>query len=233
MTYREKAQTTVLDQFLIKSVDEIPDYVTKMSAAISSYISGISQALKNQEKSISSVIILATTAFLNHILTTSYFKCPNSSHEIYGWSFMIVPGLLLAMLTLLGSSRLSFAVTGACRKDIDVPETVPGGKRIRTWKFIGRSIGFALVFANLAFLSWVVVTLLFTDVYTCTKIGPSPKNNTDQTRYRRDKEKWDTHSKMIGLFLLAACVLVTFIIHVIIKCWFSEVPEKELKGLRR
>eukprot|EP00112_Aurelia_sp_Birch-Aquarium-sp1_P007740 Seg1845.10 transcript_id=Seg1845.10/GoldUCD/mRNA.D3Y31 product="hypothetical protein" protein_id=Seg1845.10/GoldUCD/D3Y31 len=145
---------------------------------------------------------------------------------------MIVPGLLLAMLTLLGSSRLSFALTGTCRKDIDVPETAPRGKRIRTWKFIGRSIGFALIFAKLAFLSWVVVTLLFTEVYTCTKIGPLPKNHADQKGYLRDKEKWDTHSKMTGLFLLAAGVLVTFITQLVIKCRFSELPKKDLEGLR-
>eukprot|EP00112_Aurelia_sp_Birch-Aquarium-sp1_P003332 Seg1372.9 transcript_id=Seg1372.9/GoldUCD/mRNA.D3Y31 product="Calcium homeostasis modulator protein 6" protein_id=Seg1372.9/GoldUCD/D3Y31 len=200
-----------------------------MSAALATYISTASDAIKKQGKSISSCLIIVTTAFLNHILTKSYFKCPNSSHEIYGWSFMIAPGLLLAMLTLLGSTRLSLALTGACRKDIDVPENARGGKRLRTWKFICWNVGVAMAFAVLAFLSWLIVTLLFTETYTCIKIGPSPK--TASKDYLAKKEKCDTRSKLIGLSLLVIGLLLAVTINFAIKCCFSDLPEKDLESM--
>ena len=203
----------------------------RMSAVLSSYISTASDAIKSQGKSISSCLIIVTTAFLNHILTKSYFKCPNSSHEIYGWSFMLVPGLLLAMLTLLGSSRLSLALTGACRTDIDVPETAPGGKRLRTWKFICWNIGVAMAFAMLAFLSWVIVTLLFTETYTCIKIGPSLK--TTSKDYLAKKEEFGTKSKLMALSLLVIGMVLTVVINLAIKCCFSDLPEKDLESMHR
>eukprot|EP00112_Aurelia_sp_Birch-Aquarium-sp1_P013087 Seg2766.1 transcript_id=Seg2766.1/GoldUCD/mRNA.D3Y31 product="Calcium homeostasis modulator protein 6" protein_id=Seg2766.1/GoldUCD/D3Y31 len=202
-----------------------------MSSTFGTYLSKISETLQSQEKSISSCLIIVTTAFLNHILTKSYFKCPNSSHEIYGWSFMIVPGLLLAMLTLLGSTRLSLALTGACRKDIDVPENARGGKRLRTWKFICWNVGVAMAFAVLAFLSWVIVTLLFSETYTCIKIGPSLK--TASKDYLAKKDKCDTRSKLIGLSLLVIGLVLTFIIDFSIKCCYSGLPDKDLESMRK
>ena len=202
-----------------------------MSSLFGPYLSKISGTLQSQKKSISSCLIIVTTAFLNHILTKSYFKCPNSSHEIYGWSFMIVPGLLLAMLTLLGSSRLSLAFTGVCRTDIDVPEIAPGGKRLRTWKFICWNVGVAMAFAMLAFLSWVIVTLLFTETYTCIKIGPSLKPTSKDHLAKR--EKCDINSKLIGLLLLVIGLLLTFVIDFSIKCCYSGLPDKDLESMRK
>ena len=144
---------------------------------------------------------------------------------------MLVPGLLLAMLTLLGSSRLSLALTGACRTDIDVPETAPRGKRLRTWKFICWNIGVAMAFAMLAFLSWVIVTLLFTETYTCIKIGPSLK--TTSKDYLAKKEEFGTKSKLIGLLLLLIGLLLTFVIDFSIKCCYSGLPDKDLESMRK
>ena len=199
----------------------------------SGYKNEILQALRSREKAISSFLIVITTGFLNHIFANAYFKCPRSSHEIYGWSFIIIPGLLLAVLSLLGSTRLSNALTGVCREDIDASQKAPCGKQIRTWKFIIRNTVFALAFATLAFASWVVVTLLFTDVYTCTKIGPLPTKEDAQKEYLKHKETLDTQSKLTGLFLMVTGVLLTFLIQLILKCLFSELPKTDLAGLRR
>jgi len=200
-----------------------------MFSTVKTHISALADQIKSQEMSLTSSMVVLSTSLLNYFLSSSFFKCPKSSHEIYGWSFLVCPGLLLFLLTLLGSSRLSRAVSGFCLSDKDVSKRALLGKRKRTWKFVIRSISMALCMATLAFLSWVVVTLLTTDTYACIKLGPPNKT----AKYKDAKEKCETHSKATGLILLTVCLLISLVANFAVKCCFSDIPEKDLPSMRR
>ena len=197
-----------------------------MFSAMTSHINKLSDIIKNQKLSLTSGIIVVATSVLNRFLDKSFFKCPHAAHELYGWTFLICPGILLAILTLLSSSRLSRAVIGCCQKDNDVSERAKGGKRMRTWRFIIRNFSIAFAMAMLSFLSWVIMTLLTTEAYVCIKVGPADKKV-------KDKSKYDTTSKVAGLILLAVGLLVALFINLIIQCCFTDRPEKELLSMHR
>ena len=199
-----------------------------MLSAVTTYINAIPEQIKRRSLPLTSGIIVVSTSLLNHFLKNAIFKCPRSSHESYGWSFLFCPGIVMAILTLLSSQRLSKTLTGFCRTDIDVPTKASGGKRKRTWRLIIRNLLIALSMAVLAFLSWVIVTLLTTDTYVCIRLG-----YLDEKAKLAVKEKYHTQSKIAGLILLIACLVVTLVINLGVKCCFSDLPEKDLLSMRK
>ena len=196
---------------------------------VKTHISTLADQIKSQKLPLTSGLVVLLTSLLNYCLKSTFFKCPKSSHDIYGWSFLLCPGLLLFLLTLLCSPRLSGAVSGFCLTDKDVTKRAILGKRKRTWKFVIRSISIALCMATVAFLSWVVVTLVTTDTYVCIKLGPQNKN----AKYKEEKEKLETKSKAAGLILLTVCLLISLAINLAVRCCFSDIPEKDLPSMRR
>ena len=198
-----------------------------MAVDMISTLSGhIKDQFQNQRLSVIGGIVVFSTTLVNQVLKNKIFKCPSSSHDTYGWSFLLCPGLTLAFLTLLVSQNLSKVLTGICQTDRDVPENASGGKRKRTWKFIIRNVSIALFMANVAFLSWVIVTLLATDTYVCIKLGPQAEKSVL-------KEQYDMQSKKAGLSLALVCLIAVLVINLAIKCCFSDLPEKELQSMRR
>ena len=201
----------------------------RMAVKMLSTLSGhIKDQFQSQKLSVTGGMVVFSTSILNQVLNKEIFKCPSSSHDIYGWIFMLCPGLTLALLTLLVSQNLSKALTGICQTDKDVPENASGGKRKRTWKFIIRNVFIALCMANIAFLSWVIVTLLATDTLVCIKLGPKPQADKSAL-----KEQYDMQSKIAGLVLALVCLVAVLIINLVVKCCFSDLPEKELPSMRR
>lgn len=200
---------------------------------LGSHISTISDKIKSIGLPVTSGTVVLTTSLLNYLLSHSVFKCPTQTHAEYGWYFLLLPGVLLAVITLLASVRLSQAFTGFCRKDIDVPKSAMGGKRKRTWKYIIRKISIALVLAILSFMSWVIISLLSTETYACIKIGPVYKRNNSDLGYKMRVEKANIDSKKYGLVLLLFSMLITFMVNVIVKCCFTDLPDKDLPSMRR
>ena len=80
------------------------------------------------------------------------------------------------------------------------------------------------------------MSLLFTDAYSCAKIGAFNKKTQDKLSkddYLAKKEKYDTDSRVIGLILLTAGLSGVLVMHLITKCCFSALPTKELSSMRK
>ena len=149
---------------------------------------------------------------------------------------MFLPGLILGVLSLLASNTFNLRITGLCRRDIDAPEPAKFGKRKRFWGYFFKTLAFSLAFAVLAFMSWLTMSLLFTDAYSCAKIGAFNNKTMDKLSkddYLAKKEKYDTDSRVIGLILLTAGLSGVLVMHFIRKCCFSAFPTKELSSMRK
>ncbi|XP_065055416.1 uncharacterized protein LOC135683937 [Rhopilema esculentum] len=204
--------------------------------AFSTYIKSITSLFKKNENTIQGCLIVAATASLNQLIAASFFQCPKSAYHKYGWTFMVLPGLILAVLSLLASNSFTLGITGLCRKDEDVPEPAKLGKSKRFWGYFFKTLAFSLAYAVLAFTSWLTMSLLFTDAYSCAKIGAFNKKTQDKLSkddYLAKKEKYDTDSRVIGLILLTAGLSGVFLMHLITKCCFSALPTKELSSMRK
>ena len=207
-----------------------------MSTAFSVYINSLTSVVKQKEATLQCGMIVVATACLNQFLTKSFFQCPIAPHYMYGWTFMVLPGLILAVLSLLASKSFSVAVTGFCRKDEDVPAMAAFGRRKRTWYHFIKNFSFSLAFAALAFMSWLTMSLLFTEAYSCTVLGPF--NEKAQTKiskaiYETERKRYNTYSRLAGLILLMIGLSTVFFFHLLVKCCFTELPSKELASMRR
>ena len=198
-----------------------------MLSGFKSHITSFSDKINRQKLSLTSGITVVATSLLNYFLDKSVFKCPQKLHQIYGCAFLIGPGVLLAILTLLCSSRLSKVFTGFCKRDQDVPDDAFCGKRRQSWRFIIKNLSIAFMIATLACFSWIIVSLLTTDAYVCIKVGPTDKNK------KAEYETFSTQSKVAGMVILAICLSFALAINITVKCWFSEIPEKKLPSMRR
>ena len=185
----------------------------------SSFVSG-------QGKTVNSLLIFIITTLLNQLATKEFFKCPGENkHEQAGWSFMFVPGIVLGIVLLMSSDRISNG------------SILCGRKKGATARFYYRAISLSLAYSALAFLSWVMASLLFTETYACTKLGPAPntKNQTKIDMYNSKKAVKNTESKVLGLYVLLIALVFEFCLFLIHKCCLSdlsEIPDR-LKSMDR
>ncbi|XP_065054830.1 uncharacterized protein LOC135683496 [Rhopilema esculentum] len=206
-----------------------------MSQAFSVYINSLTSLVKQKEVTLQCGMVIAATACLNQLLTKSFFQCPIAVHYMYGWIFMVLPGLVLAILSLLASKSFSVALIGFCRKDEDVPPTATFGRRKRTWYHFIKNLSFSLAFAALAFMSWLTMSLLFSEAYSCTVVGPfneKAQAKFSKAVYETEKKRYNTYSRLAGLILLTIGISAVFFFHLLVKCCFTELPSKELASMR-
>lgn len=184
-------------------------------------LAGLVEAIKKlkdliikQEKTITSLLIVVVVALLNELATKTYFKCPETKHDTAGWSFMIIPGIILAMLSILASENVSKAST-ICSK-----------ARGAQARFFCRTISLSMSYAVLALLSWIIATLLFTETFACIKLGPPPdtKNKTEIKIYNAKKDAKNSESKVTGLYMLLAALAFELMIYFVVKCILSDLP---------
>ena len=137
-------------RFGIKDIAKMPSAFSSFAAEIKKQIGKLNKLVSGQGKTVKSLLIFIITTLLNQLATKEYFKCPGEKkHEQSGWAFMFVPGILLAFIILMSSDRVSQG------------SILYGKKKRAQLKFFCRTISLSLTYSVLAFLSWVVATLLF------------------------------------------------------------------------
>ena len=195
----------------------------KMATALSAFSAEISRLtgttlLSGQGKTVKSLLIFIITTLLNQLATKEYFKCPGEKHEQSGWAFMFVPGIILGLIILMSSDRVSQG------------SILCGKKKRAQLKFFCRTISLSLTYSVLAFLSWVVATLLFTETFACIKLGPAPntKNETKIEIYKSKKDGKNAESKVLGLYVLLVAFIVQVVLFFIHKCCLSDLTQ--IKG---
>lgn len=208
-------------------------YSVKMATAFSTFVAEVAKktgtlttSVSGQGKTAKSLLIFLITALLNQLMIKEYFKCPGENqNEQFGWSFMFVPGIILGLIILMSSER----VTQAC---ILFTKT-----RKMKVKFFCRSISLSLAYGILAFLSWVVATLLFTEIFACIRLGPAPdtKNATKIEIYKSKKDGKNAESKILGLYVLLVAFIVQVVLFFINKCFLSDLTQikDRLKSMDR
>ena len=193
-----------------------------MASAFSTIFAKIKELFEpviKQEKTITSLLIVVVVTLLNQLATKQYFKCPEKKYDDAGWSFMFVPGILLAFIYIIASKAVADAST-ICSK-----------ARGAQTKFFMRTISLSLCYAILAFLSWIIATLLFTETYACIKLGPAPdtENKTEIKIYNSKKAGRNSESKLAGLYMLLVALAIALFMHFIVKCILTDLPKIEGK----
>jgi len=206
--------------------------MTSAAKSIGTYAKELVESLKftvsGTGKSVKGLIVFIVTTLLNQLGNEQFFKCPTKKYELAGWSFMLIPGVMLGMLILMASERVSEGSTLCGRHNVSRRR-----KRSRVLFFL-RAIALALGYSTLAFLSWLVASLLFTETYACAKLGPMPntKNATILDIYKTKKDVENAESKIIGLFLLLGALFILMCFFFFDKCRLTSLSKitARLKG---
>ena len=187
-----------------------------MAAHSVSFIGESTKKINHLHKSISgkattSVILCSTTVVLNQIGEREYFTCPEKGYVTAGVIFMIMPGLVLAVLVLLGSRK----VAKGCSS--------PGEKHCcHCWLIV---LVEACAYSTQAFLSWLVATLMLTDTLSCIYHGPAPKggNATEIMSFKSKQESMNAQSNAIGCYLLVGIVIIlSIVVYINRACCLTE-----------
>ena len=155
--------------------------------------------------------------------------------------FMLGPAAPLYLIGLIMSKEMNTVFTGACKTDIDAPEYAPCGKRKRTWKYLAGQLALSVAKSSLAPICWIVLALLYKEMYSCAKVGPKPTSTTSNTTnisgivkaYEASKNKANAESQIIGWAILIGTIAFAVTVFCIKKCCFTDPPEKDLPSMRR
>uniref|UniRef100_A0A8C6X512 Calcium homeostasis modulator family member 6 n=1 Tax=Naja naja TaxID=35670 RepID=A0A8C6X512_NAJNA len=121
----------------------------------------------NHQKILGYGAVSLLTAGSERIFSVVVFNCPcNSWNTLYGGMFLLMPALILFLLGLLLSARTWKVLTGCCSKGR--PCRCPRGNRLQRHLQV---IGFAILSAAVAPLTWISVALLGGSFYECTATG--------------------------------------------------------------
>ncbi|XP_015677053.1 calcium homeostasis modulator protein 6 [Protobothrops mucrosquamatus] len=121
----------------------------------------------NHQKVLGYGVVSLLTAGSERIFSVVVFKCPcNSWNTLYGGMFLLMPALILFLLGLLLSVRSWKVLTGCCSKGR--PCRCPHGNRLQRHLQV---MGFAILSAAVAPLTWISVALLGGSFYECTATG--------------------------------------------------------------
>ena len=191
--------------------------VLAIAGGFKAFVDKSTETMSSKGKTAKGLVIFVVITVLNQLLKKEYFKCPvGKTHGKTAWSFMFIPGIVLSILFLIGSDRVSHGSI-LCAK----------GPCASNAHFFCRNLTLTLSYSILALLSWIVATLLFTETYVCAKLGPPP-TTTDKMKiqmYNIMKGKRHAESKVLGLYILMIAVLVHVLVFFIHKCCLSDLAE--------
>ena len=151
------------------------------------------------------------------------FSCPCDGHLVYGLAFLFAPAFLLFIPGVLLQRKL-----WTYQRTLDADEI-----HTRTRHYVKvLSIAFDLFLkASIAPISWLVISLLKQQYFTCAFFGPSLENkafaNTSdncfklESRSKELEENYRARSQITGLALLLIASLLVFIKICIYKCAFK------------
>ncbi|XP_070595623.1 calcium homeostasis modulator protein 6 [Erythrolamprus reginae] len=123
----------------------------------------------NHQKVLGYGAVSLLTAGSERIFSVVVFKCPcNSWNTFYGGVFLLMPALILFLLGLLLSVHSWKVLTGCCPKGR--PCRCVCGNRLQRRLQV---MGFAILRAAVAPLTWISVALLGGSFYECTATGSS------------------------------------------------------------
>ncbi|XP_070809246.1 calcium homeostasis modulator protein 6-like [Pituophis catenifer annectens] len=121
----------------------------------------------NHQKILGYGAVSLLTAGSERIFSVVVFKCPcNSWNTLYGGVFLLMPALILFLLGLLLNVRSWKVLTGCCSKGR--PCSCPRGNRLQRRLQV---MGFVILSAAVAPLTWISVALLGGSFYECTATG--------------------------------------------------------------
>ncbi|KAL7987827.1 hypothetical protein Chor_006746, partial [Crotalus horridus] len=121
----------------------------------------------NHQKVLGYGVVSLLTAGSERIFSVVVFKCPcNSWNTLYGGMFLLMPALILFLLGMLLSVRSWKVLTGCCSKGR--PCRCPHGNRLQRYLQV---MGFTILSAAVAPLTWISVALLGGSFYECTATG--------------------------------------------------------------
>ena len=215
--------------------------VKKISETFAKVVEAVRKKLKISQTPIENLLIVVVTSLLNQVFTKNFFSCPNKKYTTYSLMFMLGPAAPLYLIGLIMSKEMNTVFTGACKAGIDAPEYGPWGKRKRTWKYLARQLALSVAKSSLAPICWIVLALLYKEMYSCAKVGPKPTSTTSNTAnissivkaYEVSKNKADAESQIIGWAILIGTIAFAVTVFCIKKCCFTDPPEKDLLSMRK
>ena len=184
------------------------------------------EAVSGKLKTISGVFVFAITTLLNQLGTHEYFKCPHEGYLEAGLAFLLAPAFILLFLILMASNSLREASIGCfkCKKT---------QSKWCKYQPVCCSMGLfnasllAFGYGALACLSWIVATLMFTDTWSCMKLGPAPtaEKGADAEIFKSKKGTEDANSKLYGLLILLVAVTLVMLVYFIYTCCRAKLSE--------
>ena len=186
------------------------------------------KSLSGKLKTLISVFVFIITTLLNQLGTQEYFTCPTERYYAAGIIFFVAPGVILLLLILIASNRLRMASIRCCKTEKDESE-ICKSPPVCCSKELRDSTLFAVGYGVLACSSWVVATFMFTETFSCIRLGPAPRtgNATDVEIFNSKKGIENATSKLIGLCILLGVVVLVMIIYFAYICCYATWPETD------
>lgn len=165
------------------------------------------EAVSGKLKTISGVFVFAIITLLNQLGTHEYFECPHEGYLKAGLLFLIAPACILLFLILIASNSLREASI-RCFKWKKTQSKWCKYRPVCCSMGLFNASLLAFGYGALACLSWVVATLMFTDTWSCLKLGPAPtaEKGADAEIFKSKKGIQDAFSKTLGLIILICAV---------------------------
>ena len=176
-------------------------------------LSSAAMLFRNTKRSLLYGSMAALTIGLEKLVESVVFNCPCEGHFPYGLAFLWAPALLLFFAGIMVDRDL-WKLARIKKKNMTQS---PGRRCLKAFL----ATPYIFVNAGIAPVSWLVISFLQQQYYTCAYFGPpldsevTVGNTTDKChvtlgfRSRELEESYKSHSQITGwsLMLMAMCIL--------------------------
>ena len=153
--------------------------------------------IQNNSISARNVVVAAATYGLERLLNAEVFNCPEKRHELYGYTFLFAPVIIMFCINAL-VIREVWMCKKCCKRCVDC---------------CGRFFS-SILKACVGPAVWLIVAFLEEDYFLCAKLGPVPgRGNATLTSEQEDVEWREKVEEYKGLsHILAWSVLVALVV---------------------
>ena len=188
-----------------------PAQPPKLTQLASSGILGFKEALKKVALPLQHVGLSGVVLGLKQVVNKIVFNCPQHYYQLYSLMFMFAPAVLLLCLALIVSRNFWKMAAGCCR--------LRRRQRRVVWQQSRKYVILSIVPPT----AWILFALFDTEYYTCAKLGSKEIRLNNTARFQQpallaEYETAKIESRMIGIFLLTAIVLLGTILISIERC---------------
>ena len=154
--------------------DIVGDFLKKFKGLNSKAFS----LIQNNSITTRNLVVAATTYGLERLLNAKAFNCPEERHELYGFTFLFAPVIILFCINVLVIGevwKLSLRMCVKCYK--------------RHGDCMARVVP-SLLKACVGPAVWLIVKFLEEDYYLCAMLGPVPRRGNATLTSERENVEW-------------------------------------------